>query len=76
MKKNKMLLLTLIVILTFAITLTACGGGNSFTNPGDNLGGGGVGEIADEVIDSTNDSAKNDMSDKSDLSDLSHNTSI
>lgn len=77
MKKIKLLLLTLIVfILTFAITLTACGGGgNPFTNPGDNLGGGGTGEIADEVNDSTNDSAKDDMSDKSDLSDLSHNTS-
>lgn len=75
MKKIKLFLLTLIVILTFAIMLTDCGGGNSFTNPGDNLGGGGVGDIAEEVIDSTNDSAKNDMSDKSDLSDLSNNTS-
>ena len=76
MRKIKLLLLTLIVsILTFAITLAACGGGKPFTNPGDNLGGGGTGEVADEVVDSTNDSAKNDMSDKSDLSDLSHDTS-
>lgn len=75
MKKNKLFLFTLIVILPFAIMLTDCGGGNAFTNPGDNLGGGGVGDIADEVIDSTNDSAKKDMSDKADLSDLSNNTS-
>ena len=76
MKKIKLLLFTLIAcILAFAITLTACGQGNPFINPGDNLGGGGTGEVAGEADSSGSNSAKDDVSGKSDLGDLSGNTS-
>lgn len=90
MKKLKWFLFTLIAgILTLAITFTACGEGNPFVNPGDHpggednpfvnpgdyLGGGGTGEVVDEVDNSGSESVKNEVEDKSDLDDLSGNTS-
>lgn len=76
MKKLKLFLFTLIAgIFTLAITLTACGEGNPFVNPGDYLGGGGTGEVADEVDNSGSEEAKQEVEDKSDLEDLSGNTS-
>lgn len=49
--------------------------GGEFVNPGDNLGGGGTGEVAGEVDSSGSESAKGDVEDNSDLGDLSGNTS-
>ena len=75
MKKIKLFLIALVIcIMTLAFTLTACGG-STFENPGDKLGGGGNGEVADEADSSGSDGAKGDIEDKSDLGDLSGNTS-
>ena len=88
MKKFKFLLIALMACI-MAFAFTACGekpqgdpnhqppGGahdNEFVNPGDNLGGGGTGEVADEADTSGSDSTKDDIEDKSDLGDLSGNT--
>lgn len=77
MKKRKFFLIPLVAItMSFALALGACGTPDSpFLNPGDNLGGGGTGEIAGEVDDSASSSAKGEVQDKSDLDDLSKNTS-
>ena len=50
-------------------------GDGSFVNPGDSLGGGGTGEVADKADSSGSDSAKDAVAGKSDLSDLSKDTS-
>lgn len=72
MRKIKLFLLTLVTVI-MAFTFAACG--KHFTNPGDKLGGGGTGEVADATDSSESDSVKNDVSGKSDLGDLSQNTS-
>lgn len=86
MKKIKLIFIALIACV-FAITFAACNkrpqgsqppGGNhdnQFVNPGDNLGGGGTGEVADEADSSGSDSAKGEVENNSDLGDLSQNTS-
>ncbi len=56
-----------------ACILAGCGGHSPFINPGDFLGGGGTGEIADSADDVT-DGVKEDFSDE-DFSDLSGDTS-
>ena len=50
-------------------------GDGSFVNPGDSLGGGGTGEIAGGADSSGSDSAKDAVAGKSDLGDLSKDTS-
>ena len=87
MKNLKLLLLTIItVILAFAVTFAACGGkepahdgdtdnGNSFVNPGDSLGGGGTGEVADGVDSTESNAVRDEIIDKSDLTELSKNIS-
>ncbi len=55
-----------------ALVLAGCGNA-SFLNPGDKLGGGGTGEIAESADDRT-DEIKDDFSDET-FSDLSDNTS-
>ena len=75
MKKFKLFLFAAAAcILAFALCLAACGG-EAFVNPGDSLGGGGTGEVADEADSSGNSETKGDIEDKSDLGDLSGNTS-
>ena len=74
MKKFKLLFLPLIVcVMALVIALSACGG-KPFVNPGDNLGGGGTGDIADSVDDSVSDAVKDDIMASSDLSALSADT--
>lgn len=82
MKKLKLLFLALTACV-LSMTFAACGGNpnndnppfGEFVNPGDNLGGGGTGEIAEEADNSGSQSAKDDVLGKSDLDDLSQNTS-
>ncbi len=69
-----------IVILIFALALSVCvlascgpEAPKGFENPGDYLGGGGTGEVADSADDVTGD-VKDDFKDE-DFSDLSGNTS-
>ncbi len=61
------------LVLVFSLCLFTSCGKEEFVNPGDNLGGGGVGEIADSAEDPSND-VKEDLSD-ADFSDLSGETS-
>ena len=86
MKKIKLFFIALVAcVLSFAFALTACGepssnpegpgNGGSFVNPGDSLGGGGTGDVANEADSSANTETKEDIEDKSDLGDLSGNTS-
>ena len=88
MKKIKLFLFALVAcIMAFAVTFTACGrksgdnGGNQdgsgdiFVNPGDKLGGGGTGDVADEADSSAMGGIKDDIEGKSDLDDLSKDTS-
>lgn len=72
MKKFKFILLTIILSV---LALTACTSGSPFTNPGDNLGGGGTGEVADSVDNSYSNSIKSEMQSNCDLSELAKNTS-
>lgn len=67
----KKILFPILTLALSAAILSGCGR-NAFTNPGDFLGGGGTGEIADSADDVT-DSVKEDFSD--DFSGLSGNTS-
>ena len=74
MKVKKLLFLPLVAVaMSLVLVLVACA--PKFVNPGDNLGGGGVGDVAGEVDDSTSNSAKSEVEDKSNLDDLSQNTS-
>ncbi len=66
-------ILTLISALALSVCCLASCGEEEFTNPGDYLGGGGTGEIADSADDHT-EQVKEDFSDGA-LSDLSGNTS-
>ena len=90
MRKFKVFLFALIAcIMAFAVAFGACGGNsdgnkdknggpegdNTFVNPGDSLGGGGTGEVAGEADSSVNDETKKDITGKSDLDDLSKDTS-
>ena len=76
MKKFRLFLLSLIACATASVfTLGACKGGEPFVNPGDNLGGGGTGEIASEADSSGSNSVKEEMKGKSDLSKLAADTS-
>ena len=70
--KKKVYVLLIVLAFVATLVLAAC---NSFVNPGDKLGGGGIGDVANEVDNSANDSAKGELKDRSDLSDLSANTS-
>ncbi len=65
-----------VLILALALSMclfSSCGQKENFINPGDYLGGGGTGEIADSADDVT-DEVKNNFSDE-DFSGLSGNTS-
>ena len=70
--KKKIYVLLVVLAFVATLVLAAC---NPFVNPGDNLGGGGIGDVADEVDNSANDTVKDEVKDKSDLDDLSGNTS-
>ena len=75
MKKLKLIFCTVIAgISALAMGFTACGR-EPFTNPGDYLGGGGTGEVADEADSSKSDGARDEVAGKSDLDDLSKDTS-
>ncbi len=61
------------ITLALSVCVLTCCGKKPFVNPGDSLGGGGTGEIADSADDVTDD-VKDDFSDE-DFSDLAGNTS-
>ena len=66
----------IILLLTLSLSvcvLSSCGKEENFVNPGDYLGGGGTGEIADSADDVTGE-MKDAFSDK-DFTELSENTS-
>ncbi len=69
--KRFIILISTLILCVFV--LTSCGRDKNFTNPGDYLGGGGTGEIADNADDVTSE-VKSGFTDK-DLSELSANTS-
>ncbi len=69
MKRKLLFLIPLLSVFAFA----GCGGKKTFVNPGDNLGGGGTGEIAESAEDVT-DEVKSAFANK-DFSALSSNTS-
>ncbi len=69
---KRMLFSTLALTLSLCV-LASCGQTETFVNPGDYLGGGGTGEIADSADDVTGD-LKEDFTDNT-LSDLSKNSS-
>lgn len=71
MKQNKYLLLSLTLSL---FVLGSCNKTETFSNPGDFLGGGGTGEIVDSASDGT-DNVKDDFLDD-DFTNLSNNTSL
>ncbi|MCH5142809.1 MAG: carbohydrate-binding domain-containing protein [Clostridiales bacterium] len=74
MKKIKFTLCALISgILAFGFT--ACKTDRPFVNPGDNLGGGGIGEVAGGVDNSYSSPIIEEMQDNCDLSELSADTS-
>ena len=74
MKKFKLIFFPIVVcVMALIIALTACGGA-PFVNPGDKLGGGGTGDIADSVNDSAVSSVKKDIIANSDLSALASDT--
>ena len=77
MKSKKWLIVLIACTLTLALILSACNinPDEGFRNPGDNLGGGGTGEIPDEADSSISDSVAGDIIDNSDLGDLKDNTS-
>lgn len=73
MKLKKLLIIPIIVLtLVAAFVLAAC---ERFVNPGDDLGGGGTGEIANAVDDSASVAVKNQIQSKSDLSELAKDVS-
>ena len=73
MKKLKYIICAFIVgVLAFGFT--ACKTDAPFVNPGDKLGGGGTGEVADEVDNSYSDGILGEMQQNCDLSGLSENT--
>ena len=74
MKKIKLFLFALFSSV-LALTFTACVAGDPFINPGDNLGGGGTGEVAGEVDNSYSNPIIEEMQENCDLSELSANTS-
>ena len=74
MKKFKYILSTLIMCAV-AFAATACKTDKPFTNPGDNLGGGGTGEVAGSVDNSYASPIKSEMQSNCDLSELSSKTS-
>lgn len=74
MKKFKFVLCAFIISI-FAFGFTACKKDEPFKNPGDNLGGGGTGEVADGVDNSYSNPIINEMQTNCDLSELSKNTS-
>lgn len=73
MKLQKLLIIPIIVLtLVAAFVLAAC---NTFVNPGDELGGGRVGEIATAVDDTASKRVKSEIQAKSDLSALASDVS-
>lgn len=70
MKKTKLLAFSMIAGI-LALTLTACKSDRPFVNPGDNLGGGGTGEIAGAVDNTYTFPIKSKMQENCDLSELS-----
>ena len=74
MKRIKFLLFALIICI-FAFGVTACKKDAPFVNPGDSLGGGGTGEVADGVDNSYSTPIVEEMQENCDLSGLSQNTS-
>ena len=74
MKAKKLFLIPLAALaLSGALVLGACGH-DPFVNPGDKLGGGGTGEVAEEVNDSTSSADKTTVKGESDLSGLAQDT--
>ncbi len=69
---KRILILIWTLVLSMCV-LAGCGGGENFVNPGDYLGGGGTGEVADSADDVTGE-VKKEFSDE-DFSELSGNTS-
>ena len=74
MKKIK-LFLSALVSGVLALALTACATGSPFVNPGDKLGGGGTGEVADKTDSSYSNPIIEEMQANCDLSSLSAQTS-
>ena len=70
--KKKFSILTVICLLLATLALAAC---NDFENPGDNLGGGGVGDVAVAVDTTAVNAVKAEMQNKADLGTLAGNTS-
>lgn len=68
-------ILSVLAIILAMVLLASCVPTNGeFKNHGDNLGGGGIGDVASET-ENDNSSTVGDITDKSDLGDLSGNTS-
>ena len=73
MKVKRLFIILLVAISLLAVfVFSAC---ERFTNPGDQLGGGGRGEIANAVDDSASVAVKNEIQSKADLSELAKITS-
>ncbi len=68
-------MISILALAMAAGVLAGCGGKENFVNPGDYLGGGGTGEIAQEVDSSKSESVKDAVRKNSDLGDLPGNTS-
>ena len=74
MKTKKLWLIPIAALgLSFTFALGACNG-KPFTNPGDKLGGGGTGEVAQEADSKTASETRDTIADKTDLSKLSQDT--